>query len=358
VRAALTRRADLVIIAFRSREAAVIAQLQFGVRDACIIDRDQLSLPEDMSDPLTDDGRSNPDYSTGFLTPARALGRPVWAVFGSRVSPDLVVDRSDQGALHYSTFQARDYDEADEMACSWVIVIGRTNLSLLGSKLTASVLGVHGRLENLAVPVVSLIDCFALGGGNELVMSTHFWIVTENAQIGQPEIKLGIFPGDSGMQRLPRLVGPRRAAELILNGEPVDRRVVVSLGLADALGPAATALRMAFQVAQELASGVRSFVPRLGRTRRWPTSWAGRTAGHLPAAPAPAAGLVGDLRTARRYAARIALDALRTGFGIGFATGLVNDARLFGQEYISLRPRMGGPLPGEGSAAIDIPDIA
>ena len=57
--------------------------------------------------------------------------------------------------------------------------------------------------------------------------------MTENAHLGQPEVKLGILPGYGGMQRLPRLVGPRRAAELCVNGEPVDGHTAVSIRLAD-----------------------------------------------------------------------------------------------------------------------------
>jgi len=76
------------------------------------------------------------------------------------------------------------------------------------------------------------IDGFALGGGNELAMSTHYRIVTENALLGQPEVKLGIIPGYGGMQRLPRLVGPRKAAELSVNGESISGAEAVRLGLA------------------------------------------------------------------------------------------------------------------------------
>jgi hypothetical protein len=83
-------------------------------------------------------------------------------------------------------------------------------------------ISLFSELENLSIPVVALIDGYALGGGNELAMSAHYRIVTENALMGQPEVKLGIIPGYGGMQRLPRLVGPWRAAELCVNGEPVD----------------------------------------------------------------------------------------------------------------------------------------
>jgi len=400
VQAALQRGADLAVIASRSREAEGIADLiRLGVAESRIIDRDKLFLPEDMPDPLTDDGRPNAAYGPGFMVPARSLGRAVWDTFGARVSPDFVVERPDQSTLHFSTFVVRDYDERDEMSCGWVVIKGHSNLSIVGSHmyrtgqahevirllserrivmepgdleitrleglpaiqqkmldgrmtkpkgvalvqskdaghriaeyeaayigtsvrmanpsqgrylsvscceevalvtidrpealnalsedllaqleamvdevavagaldgyparalvlrgsgrafmagaditgflgasaqaigaLAAKVIDVYGRLERLPVPVVALIDGFALGGGNELAMSAHYRIVTENAQMGQPEIKLGIMPGYGGIQRLPRLVGPRKAAELVLNGEPVDGRRAVALGLAD-----------------------------------------------------------------------------------------------------------------------------
>ena len=80
---------------------------------------------------------------------------------------------------------------------------------------------------------------------------------------GQPEIKLGIMPGYGGMQRLPRLVGPRKAAELVLNGEPVGGHRAVAIGLADVFCPSATALREAFCVARGMAEGTRPFRPRI-----------------------------------------------------------------------------------------------
>jgi enoyl-CoA hydratase/carnithine racemase len=203
--------------------------------------------------------------------------------------------------------------------------------------LAAKVIDVYGRLERLPVPVVALVDGFALGGGNELAMSAHYRIATENAAIGQPEIKLGIMPGYGGMQRLPRLVGPRKAAEMVLNGEPVDGHAAVELGLVDAFCPAASALRYAFRVVREMAEGMRP-APR----RTWdpvqPPHRAelehllasGEVAG-LRVAAATDGKTAGDLRAARSYAARIALEAMVTGHEKGFAAGLANDARLFGK---------------------------
>ena len=208
--------------------------------------------------------------------------------------------------------------------------------------LAAKVIDVFDRLESLAIPVVALIDGFALGGGNELAMSTHYRIVTENALIGQPEIKLGIIPGYGGMQRLPRLIGPRRAAELCLNGEPVDGHRAVELGIADAFYPSATALREAYRTVKAMAGG-----PGALRLQR---DWDGTAVSQreqlaallacpqiidLTAAPAPDAESAGDLRAARRYAASVAIEALRAGYEKGFAAGLVNDAHLFGQVTAS-----------------------
>jgi enoyl-CoA hydratase/carnithine racemase len=203
--------------------------------------------------------------------------------------------------------------------------------------MAAKVIGVYDRLEQLKVPVVAIIDGFALGGGNELAMSTHYRIVTEHALIGQPEIKLGIMPGYGGMQRLPRLVGPRRALELVLNGEPVDGHRAIEIGLADAFCPAATALREAFRVAQEMAAGVRP-IPR----RNWETIAAAQKKELYQLATSteitdllstgePDSISAANLISARSYAARVAIEALQTGYEKGFDAGLQNDARLFGE---------------------------
>ncbi len=204
-------------------------------------------------------------------------------------------------------------------------------------RLAAHNMAVFARLEKLALPVVSLVNGFALGGGNELAMSTHYRIVTERALLGQPEVKLGIMPGYGGMQRLPRLIGPRKAAEMAVNGEPVDGRAAVDMGLAHEFHPACTALRRAFCVAEELATAKR----QLSRAD-WDTMAARQQAelealradadaAQLMAAPAPDADNAGDLKAARRYAARIALTALCQGYETGFEGGIENDARLFGQ---------------------------
>ena len=134
VAAARARTAEVVVIASATREKRGIAELsRMGVPPTHILDRDGFSFPEEMPDPLTPEGRLNPEYASGFTRPAQALGKALWKVFGPRVSPDVVVDRVDQDTLHFSTFVARDFDERDVFPCGAVVLRGKSDLSIRGS---------------------------------------------------------------------------------------------------------------------------------------------------------------------------------------------------------------------------------
>jgi len=202
-------------------------------------------------------------------------------------------------------------------------------------------MAVFSRLENLPIPVISLVDGFALGGGNELAMSTHYRIVTENALLGQPEVKLGIIPGYGGMQRLPRLVGPRKAAELSVNGESISGAEAVRLGLAHELHPSSSALIRAFEVARDLASGrlelERSDWDAMAVAQQGEIEelFATDAVASLMATPAPSEEEADSVEKGRRYAGRIALEAMRAGYELGFDAGLANDARLFAEVAVS-----------------------
>src|SRR5579863_2389482 len=91
------------------------------------------------------------------------------------------------------------------------------------------------RVEDCAKPVVMAIHGTAFGGGLELAMAGHYRVATTNAQIGQPEVKLGIIPGAGGTQRLPRLAGIAKAAEMCSLGEPVKARDAFDAGVIDKL---------------------------------------------------------------------------------------------------------------------------
>jgi len=103
-------------------------------------------------------------------------------------------------------------------------------------------------------PVIAAVTGYALGGGCELALTADFRVSADNAKWGQPEILLGIIPGAGGTQRLPRLIGPSKAKDLIFTGRFVDAAEALELGLVDAVVPAdqvyATALAMAAKFAK------------------------------------------------------------------------------------------------------------
>jgi len=101
------------------------------------------------------------------------------------------------------------------------------------SELAASGQAIFERVERFSKPVIASIHGAALGGGLELAMSCHMRIVSENAKLGLPELQLGLIPGFAGTQRLPRLVGMPKAAEMLLTSEPISGVEAVQWGLAN-----------------------------------------------------------------------------------------------------------------------------
>jgi enoyl-CoA hydratase len=91
------------------------------------------------------------------------------------------------------------------------------------------------RLTACGRPSIAAIDGRALGGGLELAMACTLRFATPTSRVGLPEVKLGLIPGAGGTQRLPRLVGPGRALQLMLTGKEVDGREAASIGLVDEL---------------------------------------------------------------------------------------------------------------------------
>jgi enoyl-CoA hydratase len=90
---------------------------------------------------------------------------------------------------------------------------------------------VFSSLEQLGKPVIAAINGFALGGGMELAMACSLRVASDAAQLGQPEVTLGLIPGFAGTQRLPRLVGKGRALELLLTGDRIPASAAHDMGL-------------------------------------------------------------------------------------------------------------------------------
>ena len=145
----------------------------------------------------------------------------------------------------------------------------------------------------LPKPVVAAITGYALGGGLELALAADFRVAGERARVGQPEILLGVIPGAGGTQRLPRLVGPARAKDIVFSGRMVGAAEALQIGLVDQVVPDDSVYQAALDMVQRYASG-------------------------------PALAL------------RAAKQAIDAGLGVGLATGLeierVQFAALFGTE--------------------------
>ena len=109
------------------------------------------------------------------------------------------------------------------------------------------------RVTTFRKPVIAAVSGYALGGGCELAMMCDFIIAADNAQFGQPEIKLGIIPGAGGTQRLTRLVGKAKAMDLCLTGRNMGAEEAERAGLVARVVPVADLLEEASKAARSIA---------------------------------------------------------------------------------------------------------
>jgi enoyl-CoA hydratase len=114
---------------------------------------------------------------------------------------------------------------------------------------------VQAGLEGWPKPVIAALNGYALGGGAELALACDLRLAADDAEIGFPEVRLGIFPGAGGTQRLSRLVGPGRALQLMLDGRRLPAEEARRLGLVDDVTARADLLRTAQARARALAEG-------------------------------------------------------------------------------------------------------
>ena len=110
-------------------------------------------------------------------------------------------------------------------------------------------------LEEIPKVTIAAIEGYCLGGGCELALACDFRFAAKDAELGQPEIALGIIPGAGGTQRLPRLVGHARARELVYSGRRVGADEALRIGLVDAVTPPGEAYLVAAHTAIRYAKG-------------------------------------------------------------------------------------------------------
>src|SRR5580704_12892763 len=125
--------------------------------------------------------------------------------------------------------------------------IAGADIRQFGTRRPPSVPGrrTHEVLDNSQKPVVAAIHGYALGGGLEIALAANYRIAVPSAKVGLPEVLIGILPGSGGTQRLPRLVGPKAAMEMIVSGRHVPAEEATRLGIIDELVPEGGDLRQA-----------------------------------------------------------------------------------------------------------------
>jgi 3-hydroxyacyl-CoA dehydrogenase len=213
------------------------------------------------------------------------------------------------------------------------------------------------KLEDSAKPVVMAIHGTALGGGLEVAMAGHYRVAIASAQLGQPEVNLGIIPGAEGTQRLPRLVGIRKAIEMCVSGKPISAPEALAAGLLDeVIDGDLTAGAVAF--AQRAAPGLKT------RDREDKLGTAETNA------PLYAEGrqLAAKIRRCQHAPLR-AVEAIEAAATLPFEAGCARERTLFDQSVVSdqakslihafFAERIAAKVPGvDKSAALPVARIA
>ncbi|GLI69386.1 hypothetical protein VaNZ11_013987, partial [Volvox africanus] len=179
-------------------------------------------------------------------------------------------------------------------------------------------------LEGGPKPTVSAIQGVALGGGLEVAMGCNARVCVPGTKLGLPELQLGIIPGFGGTQRLPRLVGLAKAAEMMLTSTPIKAEAGLKLGLVDALAPADQLVSTAKALALDIADGKKPRMYSLTRTDKLPPL--GEALAILDMARAEANKRARGLRHPQ-----LCLNAIQAGIENGGSAGLVAEGSAFGE---------------------------
>ncbi len=180
-------------------------------------------------------------------------------------------------------------------------------------------LGVLERMENCSKPIVAAIHGTALGGGLETAMACHYRVAVPSAQVGQPEVKLGIIPGAAGTQRLPRLAGVARAVEMCAAGDPIGAADALKSGVVDQI------------VEGDLLQGALAFArTRIGTPPRRTRDLNDKLGNEQTNAPIFAAARDAARKKARNMLAPLAaIDAVEAATKLPFDQGVKRESELF-----------------------------
>jgi 3-hydroxyacyl-CoA dehydrogenase/enoyl-CoA hydratase/carnithine racemase len=195
------------------------------------------------------------------------------------------------------------------------------------------VMGNHrfiNAIEDAPKPVIAAINGHCLGGGLEIAMACHYRIAAESIQIGQPEVKIGLFPGAGGTQRLARLIGFADALMMITRGDPISAEEGLKKGALDEVVPANQLLDQALQVARRFISGELNHKTRLTKNKTDKLPRPEEKAGIVAFAKGIAA------KEAKGYIAPFkAIEAMERGLTDNFEADLKIEAELFADCVVS-----------------------
>lgn len=166
--------------------------------------------------------------------------------------------------------------------------LAQLNTAHRGTDVAARGQALLNRIERFDKPIIAAINGTCVGGGLEMVLACHMRIAAAGITLGLPEIKLGLIPGFGGTQRLPRIIGPSKAAELILTGNMITSEQALAMGFINRVVPPEKLLDEAIALGASMADK-------------------------------------------GRQAVQAALRAIRTGLDSPLAEGLAREAELFGE---------------------------
>jgi enoyl-CoA hydratase/carnithine racemase len=149
------------------------------------------------------------------------------------------------GAGQLAFVAGADLGEIGELLKNWDVAAAQDMIES-GQK-------VLNKIEGSNKPIIAAINGLCLGGGLELAMACHLRICGDRARLGQPEIDRGIIPGWGGTQRLPRIVGPSKATEIILTGEMITAQQAMQLRLINMVVPGGEVMRQSIGLAKKIA---------------------------------------------------------------------------------------------------------